>query len=120
LANEGCLMVCKKLIILNIALLLLTNIAYVSAQETNSHVSGIVKSEKNVLLSGATIIAVHEPTKNVYSTKTNASGYFYFFNLRPSGVYTIDVSYIGYEPVRKTTSTFIFLHNERMIFLNSL
>ena len=87
-------MVCKKLIILTLVLLPLTNIAYVSAQETNSHVSGIVKSEKNALLSGATVIAVHEPTKNVYYTKTNASGYFYFFNLGPGGAYIRSMSVI--------------------------
>jgi hypothetical protein len=48
------------------------------------------------LLSGTTVTLVHEPTKNTYSTQTNGSGYYYFFNLKPGGPYTITVSYSGY------------------------
>lgn len=68
-------------------------------QETNSHISGIIKSSKNEILPTATIIAVHEPTRNTFITKTNTAGYFYFFNLRPGGPYTLTISYAGYEPL---------------------
>ncbi len=74
----------------------------VIAQETNSHVSGIVRSLENNVLQNATVIVVHEPTKNTYSTRTNEAGYFYFFNIKPGGPYTITISHIGYEPVFKT------------------
>jgi len=66
-------------------------------QETNSHVSGIVKSEDNEVLFNATVIAVHEPTKNTYSTKANETGYFYFFNVRPGGPYSITISHTGFQ-----------------------
>jgi hypothetical protein len=72
------------------------------AQETNSYVSGVVKSERNEVLQNATVMLVHEPTKNTYYTKTNAKGYFYFFSVKPGGPYSISISYIGFEPLLKT------------------
>ena len=74
----------------------------VCAQETNSHVSGIVKSEKNEVLPNATVVVVHEPTRNTYSTLTNSKGYFYLFNVRPGGPYSISISYTGFELLLKT------------------
>ncbi len=71
-------------------------------QETNSHVSGIVKSEKNEILQRATVIAVHEPTKNIYKTQTNVKGYFHFFNIKPGGPYSITISYTGFESLSKS------------------
>jgi hypothetical protein len=74
---------------------------YLLAQETNSNVSGIVKSERNEILQNASVVIVHEPTKNTYSTQTNVNGYFYFFNIKPGGPYTITISYTGFEPLLK-------------------
>lgn len=71
-------------------------------QETNTNVSGIVKSAKNETLGKATVVVVHEPTQNTYSTQTNSKGYFYFFNIKPGGPYTIIISYTGYESLLKT------------------
>lgn len=67
------------------------------SQETNSHISGIVTSPKKEFLTNAAITAVHEPTKNVFKTTSGAAGYFYFFNLRPGGPYTLTISHAGYE-----------------------
>ena len=66
-------------------------------QETNTNISGIVTSEKNEELQNATVVAVHEPTKNTYTTQTNSKGYFYLSNLRPGGPYSITISYTGFE-----------------------
>lgn len=74
---------------------------FVKAQETNSHVSGIVKSPENTVLQNATVKVVHEPTKNTYTTQTNEEGYFYFFNIKPGGPYSITISYVGFEPLSK-------------------
>jgi outer membrane receptor for ferrienterochelin and colicin len=74
---------------------------HIFSQETNSNVSGIVKSERNEVLQNATIVVVHEPTKNTYSTQTNEKGYFYFFNIKPGGPYSISISYTGFEPLLK-------------------
>jgi hypothetical protein len=72
-----------------------------SSQETNSQVSGKVSTESNEILTGATITAVHEPTKNVFISQTLSDGYFHFFGLTPGGPYTITVNYAGYEPGTK-------------------
>ena len=71
------------------------------AQETNSHISGLIQSANNELLAGATVTLVHEPTKNTYSTQANGSGYYYFFNLKPGGPYTITASCAGYHTETK-------------------
>ena len=71
--------------------------SYSFTQETNSRVSGIVRTGKNEILSSATVIVIHEPTKNTYSTQTNKKGYFYFFDIKPGGPYTITISHIGFE-----------------------
>jgi hypothetical protein len=89
-----------------------------SAQETNTNVSGIVRTETKELLQNATVIVVHEPTKNTYTTTTNAKGYFYLFNIKPGGPYSIRISYSGLEPLLKTdlflgyaaTSFYSYLH----------
>jgi hypothetical protein len=70
-----------------------------SAQETNSNVSGLVRSASNELLQNATVTVIHEPTKNTYTTTTNANGYFYFFNIKPGGPYSITISFSGLEPL---------------------
>lgn len=72
------------------------------SQETNTNVSGIVRSERNEALQNATVMIVHEPTKNTYATKSNTKGFFYFFNIKPGGPYTIHISYTGFEPLLKT------------------
>lgn len=70
-------------------------------QETNSYVGGIIKDEKGRFLAGATVVMVHEPTNNTFITKTNSTGSFNFFNLKPGGPYNINVSHSGYQPVKK-------------------
>src|SRR5262245_50690687 len=59
-------------IFLCIPFLLFSQFLY--GQETNSQVSGIVRSENGEVLPGATVTAVHELTKNTYLTETNARG----------------------------------------------
>lgn len=94
----------KLFLIYSIGILFLLPFApeQIFSQETNSNVSGIVKSERNEPLQNATVVVVHEPTKNTYFTQTNAKGYFYFFNIKPGGPYSITISYAGSEPLLKT------------------
>jgi len=70
-------------------------------QETNSQVTGIVRTETNELLAGATITLVHETTKNIYTTLSRNNGRFFFFNLRPGGPYSITISHTGYETIKE-------------------
>jgi len=94
-----------------IALFYVLSLAYFTpgdlySQETNSHIAGIIKSPKNEFVANATIIAIHEPTRNTFVTKTNAAGCFYLFNLRPGGPYTLTVSHSGYESIVETNLFF--------------
>lgn len=79
----------------------------VSAQETNSHATGRVFSDKNETLAGATITVIHEPTQSKYVSVTRNDGYFHFFNLKPGGPYSIDISSIGYTSLKKTN---LYIH----------
>lgn len=82
-------------------LLLFLITTHLHAQETNSQVSGKIISNKNESLAGATVTAIHQPTKNIFTSLSSRDGYFYFFNLKPGGPYTITVSYTGFETIRK-------------------
>jgi hypothetical protein len=86
------------------------------AQETNSNASGRVTSNAKEILFGATVTAIHEPTKNIFTTQSNTDGYFYFFNLKPGGPYTILVTYTGFEPIKKENAFLNF--NSSGYFLN--
>lgn len=55
--------------------LLLSTIAFVGfGQITTSSISGVVKNEKNEVLVGATVQAIHTPTGTKYGTSTNKNG----------------------------------------------
>ncbi|MFC4874103.1 TonB-dependent receptor [Negadavirga shengliensis] len=67
-------------------------------QVTTSSVQGSVSDSDGETLIGATVRAVHEPSGSVYGAVTNIDGRFNLPNLRVGGPYSIEVSYIGYEP----------------------
>lgn len=89
----------KKLLRLFLALLLLPFLS--QSQETNSSITGSVKSAKNEPLVGATITVTHVPTGTVYRVASRTGGRYNIYNLRPGGPYTIVVSFIGFENSRK-------------------
>ena len=80
------------------------------AQETTSTVSGNVSDEKGMIISGATIQAIHTPTGAVSSTQTNKKGLFTLTNLKPGGPYTITISFVG-EAEQKTENVLLSLGN---------
>lgn len=67
----------------------------VSAQVTTSGMRGTVKDEKNEIMPGAVITAVHVPSGTKYSTVATENGYFSLQGMRPGGPYTITVSSLG-------------------------
>ena len=67
------------------------------AQITTSTISGIVKTGKGDVLSGASIHVVHEPTGTQYRAVTNKGGVFVIPAARPGGPYTIHASFVGYK-----------------------
>ncbi|HUR10148.1 MAG TPA: TonB-dependent receptor, partial [Flavitalea sp.] len=74
---------------------------FMYAQETNSSINGVVKTDKGEALIGATVTATHNPTGTVYRVATRAGGRYNLYNLRPGGPYTIAVSYVGYSDEKK-------------------
>src|SRR5690554_5226695 len=71
---------------------------HLSAQVTTSSVQGSVTDDSGESLIGATVRAVHEPSGSVYGAVTNLEGRFNLPNMRVGGPYSIEVSFIGYEP----------------------
>src|SRR5690606_731511 len=71
---------------------------HLSAQVTTSSVQGSVTDDNGEALIGATVRAVHEPSGSVYGAVTNLEGRFNLPNMRVGGPYTIEVSFIGFEP----------------------
>ena len=66
-------------------------------QITTSSISGVVKNQKNEVLAGASIHAIHIPTGTEYKGSTNKSGVFVLPAVRPGGPYTIHASFVGYQ-----------------------
>jgi hypothetical protein len=78
--------------------LILTTFALVGyGQITTSSISGVVKTQKNEVLVGATIQILHVPTGTRYNTATNKSGTYSLPGVRVGGPYTLTASYVGYR-----------------------
>lgn len=66
------------------------------AQETTADMNGTISADGKGL-SGATVVAVHNPTGTKYSTTSRTDGRFNFANLRVGGPYTVMVTFVGYK-----------------------
>lgn len=88
-----------RLFLVIVALVGLT--AGVNAQITTSTMTGTIRDAKGGL-PGASIKAIHTPTGTPYSVSTNNDGRFTIANMRVGGPYTIEVTYIGYQPEKIT------------------
>lgn len=92
-----------KKFLLSTFVLLLTAFS-LFAQVTTSSLTGTVRDDKETLI-GASVKATHTPSGTVYGASTNASGNFTIPNMRIGGPYTIEVSYVGYQPKTITNVT---------------
>lgn len=68
------------------------------AQVTTSSITGNVKNAaSDETLTGATIVAIHQPTGTKYNTISRGGGQFSIVNMRVGGPYLIEISFIGFE-----------------------
>ena len=77
----------------------------VYSQVTKSGMTGTVTSETGEALTGATVVAVHEPSGTQYGAVTNTEGRFNLQGMRPGGPYTVKVSFVGYSTASYTDIT---------------
>ena len=71
------------------------------AQATTASIQGTVVDETDAPLPGVNVVAVHQPTGTRYGTATNPSGRFNIRGMRVGGPYTITVSFVGYQTLRR-------------------
>ncbi len=93
----------QKILILILAGCLVTFAGY--SQITNSGMNGTVLSDSGEKLSGATIVAVHEPSGTQYGTVSNEEGRFNLQGMRPGGPYSVNISFVGYSTASYTDIT---------------
>ena len=78
--------------------LLFTSTSFILAQVTTAALNGIVIDNAGAPLIGATVVATHVPSGTQYGTTTLEDGRFNLHNMRVGGPYTVETSYVGYEP----------------------
>ncbi len=82
----------RRLVFLIITLVCLQNLR---AQETTSEINGLV-TDGRTPLSGATVVALHQPSGTTYKTTSRKDGRYNLPNLRIGGPYLITITYVGY------------------------
>lgn len=87
--------------ILQAILLSLLAPVFVSAQETNSSIGGIVKGGNGEPLVGATITATHIPTGTKYRVFARAGGRYDVNNMTPGGPYLIVTTFVGFQDEKR-------------------
>jgi hypothetical protein len=75
------------------------------AQVTTGSLGGQVEDESGGVLPGATVEAVHEPTRTRYSAVSAGDGRFMILNVRVGGPYTVTTTMSGFKPVEKKDIT---------------
>ena len=91
------MLTCKK----NYYLAMLIYPFLTAAQHTGSGINGTVKTKSGLILAGASIKIMHEPTATQYVTQTSKNGLFDMSDMSPGGPYTIEVSAIGFVTEKK-------------------
>jgi len=71
------------------------------AQITTSGINGKVTGTNGESLPGATVILIHVPSGTQYGTTTDINGFYRIPNVNVGGLYTLKISYVGYEDFLK-------------------
>jgi len=94
----------NKSLLFKIVVIVVAFVGFLSganAQVTTSAMTGTVKDSKGPL-PGASVKAIHTSTGTVYGITTNNDGRFTISNMRVGGPYTVEVSFVGFEPKKYT------------------
>lgn len=80
-----------------LTMLCLCGMLTVNAQQTDGSLIGRVADSSRQPLSGATVIAIHQPSGTTYSASADKTGSFFLPGLRIGGPYKITVSMVGHK-----------------------
>lgn len=85
-----------------LCLLTLTLLAstFLLSQVTTSNLTGLLKDPDGRPLTGATIVATHQPSGTRYTTISQSNGQYTIANMRSGGPYLIEVSFVGFDTQR--------------------
>ncbi|MCK4919848.1 MAG: carboxypeptidase regulatory-like domain-containing protein, partial [Bacteroidales bacterium] len=89
----------KKFIIIN--LLFIIPLVTFSQGVTTSSIKGKVTDSNGTALFAANVVAIHTPTGTQYGTITIEDGRFIIPNMKIGGPYTITITFIGYQEVKR-------------------
>ncbi len=70
---------------------------FLFAQVTTSSVTGTVKSTTDEALTGASIVATHQPSGTKYTAVSRSGGVFSIPNMRVGGPYLIEITFVGFD-----------------------
>ncbi|NIG55417.1 TonB-dependent receptor [Chitinophaga sp. Cy-1792] len=96
---------------------LLCSLTIATAQQTDGSLIGKVTDSTGLALADATVIAKHQPSGTVYSTRTDKLGSFYLPGLRIGGPYIITVSMVGRKTVNRDQVTVRLGEPQQLNFL---
>lgn len=66
---------------------------------TTSSMTGRVIDQESEPLIGANVVLTHTPSGTTYGTSTDLNGYYRLPGIRVGGPYSVNVSFIGYQPI---------------------
>ncbi len=69
---------------------------------TTSAINGRVTDQNGKPLTGASVVAIHEPTGSQFGTITDDAGYFRLTNMNVGGPYTVTISFVGYNTYKES------------------
>ncbi|MBP5504514.1 MAG: TonB-dependent receptor [Bacteroidales bacterium] len=85
---------------LAVTLLIASGVSF--AQGTTSSLGGQIVDQNGEIIVGAAVVATHLPSGSTYGAVTNNDGRYSLTGLRPGGPYVVEVSCLGYQPVKFT------------------
>lgn len=69
------------------------------AQTTSASIEGRISDTEGEDLLFVNVVLTHTPTATIYGTTSDENGRYVLDNLKSGGPYTLEVSYVGYEPI---------------------